>query len=144
MLQSDSGLLTNAVHEITRMVSPVIYMRRTATTDTEIAGQRIAQGEKVIMYYGAANRDDAVFADADRFDITRANAEKNIAFGHGPHICIGRMTAQLQLEEAYVQIFRRFPDIRWTGEIDIAPNNFVHALRRLEVAFAPEAAMRAA
>ncbi|MCW6537442.1 cytochrome P450 [Sphingomonas lycopersici] len=137
-LQADGSLLSNAVHEITRMVSPVIYMRRTATRDTEIGGQRIAEGEKVIMYYGAANRDDAMFADADRFDITRANAEKNIAFGYGPHICIGRMTAQLQLEEAYRQIFARFPDIRWTGEMDIAPNNFVHAVRRLEVAFTPE------
>ncbi|MCW6531800.1 cytochrome P450 [Sphingomonas sp. MMSM20] len=136
-LQADGTLLSNAVHEITRMVSPVIYMRRTATRDTEIGGQRIAEGEKVIMYYGAANRDDAMFADADRFDITRANAEKNIAFGYGPHICIGRMTAQLQLEEAYRQIFARFPDIRWTGEMDIAPNNFVHAVRRLEVAFTP-------
>ncbi|MBN8841250.1 MAG: cytochrome P450, partial [Sphingomonadales bacterium] len=96
------------------------------------------QGEKVIMYYGAANRDEAMFADADRFDIGRANTEKNIAFGYGPHICIGRMTAQLQLEEAYRQLFARFPDIHWTGDMDIAPNNFVHAVRRLEVAFTPK------
>ncbi len=143
-LQADGGLLTNAVHEITRMVSPVIYMRRTATADTEVEGQKIAEGEKVIMYYGAANRDPAIFADPDRFDIGRANAEKNIAFGHGPHICIGRMTAQLQLEEAYRQIFARFPDIRWTGDMDIAPNNFVHAVRRLEVEFTPERAAKAA
>ena len=138
LLQADGTLLTNAVHEITRMVSPVIYMRRTATRDVKVDGQMIAAGEKVIMYYGAANRDPAMFADPDRFDIRRANAEKNIAFGHGPHICIGRMTAQLQLEEAYRQIFQRFPDIRWSGEIDIAPNNFVHAVRRLEVEFTPE------
>lgn len=143
-LQADGGLLTNAVHEITRMVSPVIYMRRTATRDVELNGQMIAQGEKVIMYYGAANRDPAMFPDPDRFDITRANAEKNIAFGYGPHICIGRMTAQVQLEEAYRQIFQRFPDIRWSGGIDIAPNNFVHALRRLEVEFTPERQARAA
>ncbi|MFW2853051.1 cytochrome P450 [Sphingomonas sp. TX0543] len=143
-LQADAGLLTNAVHEITRMVSPVIYMRRTATRDTEVGGQRIAEGEKVIMYYGAANRDPAMFPDPDRFDIARANAEKNIAFGYGPHICIGRMTAQLQLEEAYRQLFTRFPDIRWTGDMDIAPNNFVHAVRRLEVEFTPERAAQAA
>ena len=143
-LQADNSLLTNAVHEITRVVSPVIYMRRTATRDTEVGGQRIAEGEKVIMYYGAANRDAAMFPDPERFDIARANAEKNIAFGYGPHICIGRMTAQLQLEEAYRQLFARFPDIRWTGEMDIAPNNFVHAVRRLEVEFTPERAVRAA
>jgi cytochrome P450 len=144
LLQRDGTLLTNAVHEITRMVSPVIYMRRTATRDVEVNGQTIAEGEKAIMYYGAANRDPAMFPDPDRFDITRANAEKNIAFGHGPHICIGRMTAQLQLEEAYRQIFARFPDIRWSGEIDIAPNNFVHAVRRLEVEFTPERTAAAA
>lgn len=144
LLQRDGSLLTNAVHEITRMVSPVIYMRRTATADVELHGQRIAQGEKVIMYYGAANRDAAMFPDPDRFDIRRDNAEKNIAFGYGPHICIGRMTAQLQLEEAYRQIFQRFPDIRWSGDIDIAPNNFVHAVRRLEVEFTPERSAAAA
>ncbi len=144
LLNADGGLLTNAVHEITRMVSPVIYMRRTATADVEVHGQRIAEGEKVIMYYGAANRDPAMFPDPDRFDIRRANAEKNIAFGHGPHICIGRMTAQLQLEEAYRQIFQRFPDIRWSGDMDIAPNNFVHAIKRLEVEFTPERKAEAA
>lgn len=143
-LQRDPSLLTNAVHEITRMVSPVIYMRRTATRDAEVNGQRIAAGEKLVMYYGAANRDPAMFPDPDRFDITRANAEKNIAFGHGPHICIGRLAAQLQLEESYRQMFARCPDIRWSGDLNIAPNNFVHAVRRLEVEFTPERVAQAA
>ena len=138
-LKADMSLLPNAVHEITRMISPVIYMKRIATADTEVGGQRIAAGEKVIMWYGAANRDAAVFVDPDRFDIARANAEKNIAFGYGPHICIGRLAAQVQLEESYRQIFDRFPDIRWEGDYDVAPNNFVHGIRRLEVAFTPEA-----
>lgn len=137
-LMAEPALLPNAVHEITRLVSPVIYMRRTATCDTEIAGQAIAEGEKIVMYYGAANRDGSMFPDPDRFDIARPNAERNIAFGHGPHICIGRLAAQLQLEESYRQIFARFPDMRWSGDCDIAPNNFVHAIRRLEVAFTPE------
>lgn len=138
LLMDRPELLPNAVHEVTRLISPVIYMRRTATTDVEVAGQRIAEGEKVVMYYGAANRDAAVFPDPDRFDIARANAERNIAFGHGPHICIGRLAAQLQLEESYRRIFARFPDMRWSGDYDIAPNNFVHAIRRLEVEFTPE------
>ena len=92
----------------------------------------------MILWYGAANRDAAVFPDPDRFDVARANAEKNIAFGFGPHICIGRLTAQLQLEESYRQILARFPDMRWSGDIDIAPNNFVHAIRRLGVEWTPE------
>ena len=137
-LLADPSLLPNMVHEVTRLVSPVIYMRRTTTADAELGGQRIAEGEKVVMYYGAANRDAAVFPDPDRFDVARPNAEKHIAFGHGPHICIGRLAAQLQLEESYRQILARFPGMFWTGGIDIAPNNFVHAIRRLDVRFAPE------
>jgi len=136
-LIADPALLPGAVNEFIRMVSPVIYMRRTATRDAEVAGQAIRAGEKVVMYYGAANRDAAVFDDPDQLDITRPNADKHIAFGYGPHVCIGKRVAQIQLEEAYRQILGRFPDIHWTGEIDIAPNNFVHAIRKLEVAFTP-------
>ncbi|MBX3479892.1 MAG: cytochrome P450 [Caulobacter sp.] len=132
-LLADDSLLPNAVNEFIRMVSPVIYMRRTATKDTEVAGQRILEGQKVIMYYGAANRDAAVFDNPDQLDVTRPNADKHIAFGYGPHVCIGKRVAQLQLEETWRQMLARFPDIRWTGDIDIAPNNFVHAIRRLGV-----------
>jgi cytochrome P450 len=137
-LVGDMSLLPSAVDEVVRMVSPVIYMRRTATTDTEVGAQKIAAGEKVIMYFGAANRDPAVFADPDRFDIRRANAAKNIAFGFGPHVCIGKRVAQLQLEEVYRQLFTRLPDIEYAGGIEIAPNNFVHAIRKLPVRFTPQ------
>jgi len=133
LLAAEPALLGNAANEFIRMVSPVIYMRRTATRDAELAGQKIAEGEKVIMYYGAANRDPAVFAEPDALDVRRANAEKHIAFGFGPHVCLGKRVAQIQLEEAYRQILERFPDFTWTGEIDIAPNNFVHAIRYLPV-----------
>jgi cytochrome P450 len=138
LLMENSSLLPNAVDEIIRMVSPVIYMRRTATRDTEIGAQKIGEGEKVVMYYGAANRDPAVFPDPDRLDIRRTNASKNIAFGFGPHVCIGKRVAQLQLEEVYRQLFTRLPDIEYTGDIEIAPNNFVHAIRKLPVRFTPE------
>ncbi len=131
-------LLKNAADEFIRMVSPVIYMRRTATADVEVAGQRIGEGEKVVMYYGAANRDETVFADPDRLDVERANAGKHIAFGYGPHVCLGQRVANLQLEAVYGRLLKRFPDIEWTGEIDIAPNNFVHAIRSLPVRFTPE------
>ena len=137
-LQANLDLMPNAADEFIRMVSPVIYMRRTATRDTEIRGQKIAAGEKVIMYYGAANRDPEVFQDPDRLDVERPNASRHIAFGFGPHVCIGKRVAQLQLEEVYRQILPRFPDIEYCGGIDIAPNNFVHAIRRLPVRFTPE------
>lgn len=131
-------LLKNAADEFIRMVSPVIYMRRTATRDTEVNGQAIAEGDKVVMYYGSANRDEAVFTDPDRLDVERANAGKHIAFGYGPHVCLGQRVANLQLEAVYGRLLKRFPDIEWTGEIDIAPNNFVHAIRKLPVRFTPE------
>jgi cytochrome P450 len=126
-------LMSNAANEFIRMVSPVIYMRRTATKDVDVAGQTIAEGEKVVMWYGAANRDAAVFANPDQMDVARANADKHIAFGYGPHVCIGKRVAQIQLEEAYRQILARFPKVAWTGDIEIAPNNFVHAISKLGV-----------
>ncbi|MDZ4867999.1 MAG: cytochrome P450 [Alphaproteobacteria bacterium] len=137
-VRANLALLPTMVDEAIRMVSPVMYMRRTATKDTEIRGQEIAEGEKVIMYYGAANRDPAVFSDPDRFDPARPNGKDHVAFGIGPHVCLGQRVANMQLEAVYRQIFTRFPDMHWTGEIDIAPNNFVHAIRKLGVAFTPE------
>ncbi|MDZ4739395.1 MAG: cytochrome P450 [Alphaproteobacteria bacterium] len=137
-VQANLALLPTMVDEAIRMVSPVMYMRRTATKDAEIRGQKIAEGEKVIMYYGAANRDPAVFANPDRFDASRANAKDHMAFGIGPHVCLGQRVANMQLEAVYRQILTRFPDMHWTGEIDIAPNNFVHAIRKIGVKFTPE------
>ncbi len=132
-LIEDPSKIGNMVNEAIRMVSPVIYMRRTATRDAEIRGQKIAEGEKVVMYYGAANRDPDAFPNPDRFDVERDNAKDHIAFGLGPHVCLGQRVANMQLEAAYRQILTRFPNITWTGDIDIAPNNFVHAIRRLDV-----------
>jgi cytochrome P450 len=133
VLIDNPGLMGGAVDEFIRMVSPVIYMRRTATADVELNGQLIREGEKVIMYYGAANRDPEVFPNPDQLDVRRPNAGKHIAFGYGPHTCIGKRVAQIQLEEAYRQILARFPDLVATGEMEIAPNNFVHAISKLMV-----------
>ena len=136
-LMAKPELIGGAVNEFIRMISPVIYMRRTATTDVDIAGQAIAAGEKVIMYYGSANRDAAVFADPDRLDVERANADKHVAFGYGPHTCIGKRVAQIQLEAVYRQMLGRFPDIRQAGPSEVAPNNFVYAIKSMPVAFTP-------
>ena len=117
-----------------------MHLDATATRDVEISGQKIAEGEKVIMYYGAANRDASVFADPDRLDVERANADKHIAFGYGPHTCVGKRVAQLQLEAVYRQLLARFPDIRQSGPMKIAANNFVCAIQSLPVEFTPKAA----
>lgn len=132
-LAANADLFPNFVHESIRMVTPVTYMRRTATQDTELGGQKIAEGEKVVMYYPAANRDPDKFPDPDRFIIERANAREHQAFGNGPHVCLGQRVANMQLEAAYRRILARFPYVRWTGQQTIAPNNFVHAISSLMI-----------
>ena len=130
---ADPDLIPNMVHEIVRMVSPVMYMRRTAKADTELRGQKIAAGEKAVLWYGAGNRDPEVFADPDQFDVERANAKDHIGFGFGSHVCMGQRIANMQIEAAYRQILKRFPDITWTGKQHIHPNNFTHSIAELEV-----------
>ncbi len=132
-LAATPDLLPNFAHEAIRMVTPVTYMRRTATEVTELGGQRIGEGEKVVMYYPAANRDPQKFPDPDRFIIDRANAREHQAFGNGPHVCLGQRVANMQLESAYRRILARFPRAQWTGEQTIAPNNFVHAISKLMI-----------
>lgn len=133
LLLDDPDLVGKMVPEALRLVSPVMFMRRTAQEDTELSGQKIAAGEKVIMWYGAANRDPDIFNDPDRMDIFRNNAGEHLAFGTGPHVCLGQRIANMQLETAYRKILDRFPNVRWTGNQRHAPNNFVHAISYLEV-----------
>ena len=125
--------MPNFLQECIRMVSPVMHMRRTSTCETQIGEQRIGKGEKIIMWYGAANRDPSVFMNPNQFDIERENADKHLAFGIGRHTCIGKPVALMQLEEAYKQILSRFPDIHMNGEWKVAPNNFVHAIQEMPV-----------
>ena len=132
-LIEEPSLIRPMLQEALRMVSPVVHMRRTTTEETELAGQRIAENEKVVMWYAAANRDPDVFENPDQFDISRSNAAKHLAFGHGPHKCLGSRIALLQLRIAYEKILDRFPNIKWTGKQTMAPNNFVHAISSLNV-----------
>ncbi len=124
---------THMVPEALRMVSPVMHMRRTTTKETEIRGQKIGENEKVVLFYGAANRDPEVFPNPDQFDLDRPNKDDHLAFGLGPHVCLGQRIAAMQLEVAYRKILERFPNIQWTGKIDILPGNFVHGIHKLEV-----------
>jgi len=133
MILDEPDLIPKMSHEALRLVSPVITMRRTATQDTEIAGQPVAENEKIVMWYGAANRDPEVFPEPDIFDMHRPNVEKHLAFGHGVHRCLGNRIAQMQLNIAYERIFDRFPNIRWTGKQKIAPVVLVHAISSLQV-----------
>lgn len=132
-LSANSALFQNFVHESIRMVSPVTYMRRTVTKETTLGGQTLGEGDKVVMYYAAANRDPSKFENPNQFDIERSNANEHLAFGNGPHVCLGKRVAIMQLEVAYKNILSRFPNVRWTGEGSLAPSNFVHAISHLEV-----------
>ena len=132
-LMANEELFPNFVYEAIRMVSPVTYMRRTVTKDTVLGGQPLSEGDKVVMYYAAANRDPNKFENPNTFDIERSNANENLAFGNGPHVCLGKRVAIMQLETAYKNILRRFPEIKWTGNGALAPSNFVHAISHLEV-----------
>jgi cytochrome P450 len=133
LVLEDPSLIPQMSEEALRMVSPVMHMRRTATEDTELNGQKIARDEKVVLWYGAANRDPSVFPDPDRFDLHRPNVEKHIAFGHGVHKCLGSRIAKMQLRLAFERILDRFPNIAWTGKQTIAPNPLVHAISSMQV-----------
>ena len=132
-LLDEPALITPMLQEALRLVSPVIHMRRTAIEDTQIGQQKIAKDEKVVFWFGAANRDPEIFTDPDTFDITRTNAAKHFAFGHGPHKCLGSRIANMQLRLAYEKILDRFPDIHWTGQQTLAPSNFVHGISSLDI-----------
>jgi cytochrome P450 len=140
-LQGDlDGLLPTAIEEMLRWVSPVIYMRRTATRDTELGGRSVAAGDKVVMYYGAANRDEAAFDDPDRFDVGRRPNE-HVAFGGGgAHFCLGAHIARIEIEAMLGEVLRRLPDIAPTGPAEWLPSNFISGPKHLPVRFTPVSA----
>ncbi|MEM1037284.1 MAG: cytochrome P450 [Pseudomonadota bacterium] len=133
MVLEDRSLIPAMAEESLRMVSPVKHMRRTALEDIELNGQLIAKDEKVVMWYGAGNRDPDIFPNPNVFDMTRKNVTRHIAFGHGVHKCLGSRVAQMQLRTAYEHIFDRFPNIEFTGDIKYGPNALVHAISKLKV-----------
>ena len=137
-LINNMELLPNMVNEAIRLISPVIYMRRTTKEETLIGDQKIGPQEKVVLYYGAANRDPDIFKNPDAFDIERENAKKHLAFGYGRHLCLGKHMANMQLAEVYKQILARFPDIQQSDDWKVVPNNFTHSISEMPVSFTPE------
>jgi cytochrome P450 len=132
------GLAHTAVEEIVRMASPVTYMRRTVTTDTELGGKSLAAGDKVAMCYLAANRDPAVFTDPHRFDLRRDPTPAHVGFGGpGPHYCLGAHLARREITVMFRELFRRLPDIHVTGEPELLRSNFIHGIKHLPAAFTP-------
>ncbi len=141
LLQSDlDKYLPNAIEEVLRHSPPVVKFRRTVTEDTELAGHKFVKGDKIYMSYPAANRDPSVFDDPHRFDITRANARRHLAFGVGPHFCLGAGIARYQLKALLTQLITRLPDIRIEGEMEMLRSIWFNAIFNMQVDFTPEAA----
>jgi cytochrome P450 len=132
-LRADHSLIPNAAQEIIRWQSPVTHMRRTAVADTVLAGQHIAKGEKVIMWYISGNRDEKVFADAERFDVGRDNARRHVAFGHGIHRCVGARLAEIQLATLIEEIVDRGIKVEMQGPPERLPSPFLHGFVRMPV-----------
>jgi cytochrome P450 len=134
-------LWPNAVEEILRLESPVQLTARLALNDTEVAGNPVKQGEMVIVYVGAANRDPAVFPDPNRFDIERENAGKHLAFSGGRHFCLGAALARAEGEVGLRAFFDRFPDVRSAGAGSRRDTRVLHGWLTLPVALGPARSM---
>jgi cholest-4-en-3-one 26-monooxygenase len=134
-LAGDPSLMPTAVEEFLRWVSPLIYFRRTASRDTEIRGQRIAEGDKLVMYYPSANRDEDVFPDAGVFDVARS-PNPHMAFGGGgPHFCLGASLARLEIRIMFEELLRRLPDIEPAGPVRRLRSNFINGIKHMPVRY---------
>ena len=136
-LRDNSALIPNMVSEMVRWQTPVIHMRRTAMTDYELGGQAIKAGDKVIMWYLSGNRDESVFADADRLIIDRPNARAHVSFGFGVHRCMGNRLAEMQLKVLWEEIMKRFHWVEVVGEVERLPNNFIRGIKDVPVRLHP-------
>ena len=133
-LLEDRALLDSAIEEMLRWVSPIKNMARTATADVELAGQTIREGEKLMLLYPSANRDEAVFDDPFEFDIRRSPNE-HVAFGFGTHFCLGANLARLELRVIFEELLAHLPDLELAEarEPDFRPANFVSGYETLPV-----------
>lgn len=139
------GVTATAVEEIVRMASPVTFMRRTVTHDLTLSGHDFAEGDKLVLFYGAANRDPRVFDDPDTFDVRR-DPNPHVGFGGpGPHFCLGAHLARRELSIIFRQLFARLPDIEVVGEpVHLAAMGIplVGGIKHLPVRFTPTAPVR--
>jgi cytochrome P450 family 142 subfamily A polypeptide 1 len=133
-LSSDPSLMPTAVEEMLRWVSPIKNMSRTLTRDVEFGGQKIAEGEKVLLFYPSANRDAAKFENPDSFDISRTPNE-HIAFGWGAHFCLGASLARLELRVMFEELITRMPDLRLLedGPPELRVSNFISGIEHMQV-----------
>lgn len=136
-LRADPSLIPNAAQEIIRWQSPVTHMRRTALEDTELGGQTIRKGEKVVMWYISANRDEKMFPDAERFDVGRENARRHLSFGHGIHRCVGAKLAESQIATVIAEMVSRNIRVVPQGAPERLASPFLHGFTAMPVRIEP-------
>jgi cholest-4-en-3-one 26-monooxygenase len=138
-LVADRSLLPGAIEEMLRYASPVMYMRRTAQSEFELRGQTIREGDKIALWYVAANRDDEVFDEPHRFDISRSPNEYVAFGGGGPHFCLGANLAKLEIRVMFDELLDRLPDIELAGPVQRLRSNFINGIKHMPVRFTPAA-----
>jgi cytochrome P450 len=132
-LRQDRALIPRAVEEMLRWGTPVIHFARDAARDTVLGGQEIAAGDKIVLWYTAANRDPAVFPDPHRFDIRR-DPNPHVAFGGGgPHFCLGASLARMEARLMFEELFTLLPDLELAGEVSVMRSNMFHSIKHLPV-----------
>lgn len=138
ILRSDfDAHIENAIDEVLRYTSTTTNFTRTVMADTEIGGRPVKKGDHIYLSYAAANRDPTVFEDPHRFDITRSNAKRHLAFGVGPHVCTGARLAKMQLRALLKQVVTRMPDVKPIGEPEWLRSVWFNAIIRMPVEFTP-------
>jgi cholest-4-en-3-one 26-monooxygenase len=129
---ADPALLPTAIEELLRWVSPLIHFRRTATRDLEMHGQRIREGDKVVIFYPSANRDEAKFDAPERFDVGRMPND-HLAFGIGEHFCLGANLARLEIRLIFEEMLRRLPDLELASPVRRLRSNFINGIKAMPV-----------
>jgi cholest-4-en-3-one 26-monooxygenase len=137
-LVENPSLIPNAVEEFLRYNPAVMYFRRTLTDDFELRGKKMKKGDKVVMWYPSANRDEDVFADPDRFDVTR-NIPEHLGLGIGEHYCLGASFARCQLRSIFTEVLTRIPDMELVAPIRFLRSNFIDGVKEMPVRFTPAA-----
>lgn len=127
-------MANNAAHEAVRIGTPIRSFSRHAARSVEICGHQIPQGSRVMMLYASANRDEAMFPEADRFDINRRNARRHLGFGAGIHMCVGMHLATLEIECLITAMINKVSEIQ-VGKPTVAMNNTICAFSALPVKF---------
>ncbi len=128
-----AGLASGAATETIRLQTPIAHMRRTATRDVELGGKTIRKGDKVILWYNSANRDEAVFPDGDRWDPERENSRRHLSFGYGIHRCLGARLAELQLSTLIEEMAKRDMEVKIVGEPERLPSCFTNGYEHINV-----------